>query len=65
MVTPDMFVIQKSEASTANEFRMVLGAQDKEKRESTAVFSADLYTWSFHGEIAGNGRSEIDNAGYM
>lgn len=45
---------------------MVLGAQDKEKRGKVLLYSSvDLYTWSFHGEIAGNGLNEIDNAGYM
>ena len=44
---------------------MVLGAQDKEKRGKVLLFLADLYTWSFQGEIAGNGLNEIDNAGYM
>ncbi|MDA4315164.1 glycosyl hydrolase family 32, partial [Escherichia coli] len=33
---------------------MVLGAQDKEKRGKVLLYSSvDLYTWSFHGEIAG------------
>ena len=49
-----------------SQWYMVLGAQDKEKRGKVLLYSSvDLYTWSFHGEIAGNGLNEIDNAGYM
>ncbi|HFV7060033.1 TPA: sucrose-6-phosphate hydrolase, partial [Escherichia coli] len=49
-----------------SQWYMVLGAQDKEKRGKVLLYSSvDLNTWSFHGEIAGNGLNEIDNAGYM
>lgn len=64
MVTPDMFVIQKSGSTTANG-TWCLARKIKRNGESAAVFLCRSLYRSFHGEIAGNGLNEIDNAGYM